>query len=58
MAKRAKAKNAKNHWRQKEYLRIGVVMLPTLAEERTAVRDLDKREKMRNDLKKLSDSEV
>ena len=33
MAARAKAKNAKNHWRQKEYLRIGVVMLPTLREE-------------------------
>ena len=55
MAKRAKAKNAKNHWRQKEYLRIGVVMLPTLAEERTAVKDLDKREKMRKDLKEQSE---
>lgn len=37
MAARAKAKNAKNHWRQREYLRIGVVMLPTLREERIAM---------------------
>lgn len=37
MAARAKAKNAKNHWRQREYLRIGTVMLPTLREERIAM---------------------
>lgn len=34
MAKRAKVHNAKNHARQLGYLRRGVVMLPTLKEEK------------------------
>ena len=34
MAQRAKDKNAANHNRQKRYLNRGVVMLPTLKEER------------------------
>ena len=37
MAQRAKSKNKKNHWRQREYLKIGTVMLPTLREERQTV---------------------
>lgn len=34
MAKRAKVHNAMNHNRQKEYLKKGIVMLPTLREEK------------------------
>lgn len=34
MAQRAKARNKRNHFRQRKYLEQGVVMLPTLAEER------------------------
>ena len=34
MAQRAKAKNKRNHIRQCKYLEKGVVMLPTLTEER------------------------
>jgi len=42
VAQRAKAKNAKNRWRQKEYLKIGTVMLPTLREERQTIEYLKK----------------
>jgi len=56
MAKRAKSKNAKNHWRQREYLRIGVVMLPTLDEERKAVKNLNEK-KVKDDLAKLSEND-
>lgn len=42
MAKRAKWNNAQNHWRQREYLKIGVVMLPTLKEERRTIRKMGK----------------
>ena len=34
MAKRAERTNKRNHSRQLEYLRKGIVMLPTLKEER------------------------
>ena len=34
MAKRARLHNALNHSRQVEYLRKGVVMLPTIKEEK------------------------
>lgn len=34
MAQRAKIKNYRNHERQLKYLRKGIVMLPTLKEER------------------------
>lgn len=43
MAKRAGARNARNHWRQREYLRIGVVMLPPMVEERRAVKNLNRK---------------
>ena len=47
MAKKKKRKNSlkdrMNNWRQKEYLRIGVVMLPDLKTEREAINNLIQR---------------
>lgn len=40
MAKKAKKKNRMNNWRQKQYLRVGVVMLPDVKTERKVVSDL------------------
>ena len=39
VAQRAKGKNHANHNRQMTYLRKGVVMLPTLREERKTVKE-------------------
>ena len=37
MAKKKKKKTSKNSWRQKQYLKLGVVMLPDLKTERKVV---------------------
>jgi len=53
MAKKAKTKNRMNNWRQKQYLKVGVVMLPDIKTERNVVSEVIKRgqykEEQKND---------
>lgn len=38
--KKLKGKNRVNNWRQKQYLKVGVVMLPDIKTERRVVTDV------------------
>lgn len=42
MAKRTKKHSRMNNWRQKQYLKVGIVMMPDLKTERKAALDLIK----------------
>lgn len=47
--KKLKGKNRINNWRQKQYLKIGVVMLPDIKTERKVVSDVIARGQYKED---------